>query len=713
MTDILWSLIIPLAIILVCNIALFVLIKIKALQRLKLKKNLIIVLLVVTLVPLFTNGYVSHRKMSSVLLNNVCEDLRSIGRTRALFIDEKLEEAKIDTETIAKNWIVMEVLRQISLEKTNKTDPNFSTLFKNAQGHLGRIASTKGYDDIMLISADGKIELTCDEHLGEVGLDVSSEHCFKEGKEKTHFTSLFYNKFAGKNLMYITTPCFDMQGRFAGCVILEVGMKRIYNVLVDREGLGETGESYLVDREKFMLSESRFIKDAVLRVKVDTFGVNEGLGGKTGVTVYPDYRNTPVFGSWHPIKYTNWVLIVEKDEAEAFAPLWANQIHHIILISVTVIMVVFIAIFSARATVKPVQELITISEYIREGKLDKDVKIQCYDEIGLLINVFNKSIRDMRLLAEQAMVISRGDLTVNIETKGDLAGAFVKMLESLRTLIKQTQESITRLSSVSMEMLSSTEEQASGSAELAASVGEITATVEELSSSAKQVATNAESVAKIAEDSEATGHQGREAISSSIHIMEEIKATTKDSMKKVASFSEKSQKIGDVLGMIKGIASETHLLALNASIEASSAGEFGKRFGVVAGEVRRLAERTKTYAEEIKNVVSEIQVSTNAAVLSIEQNVRNVDKGVDVIREVGQAIESNLGFIEKTSGASRQIVMATQQQRSATEQVAVTMREIAEVVKQTAAGLKQSAAAVTELNTLADELKETVKHFKA
>ncbi|HJW85522.1 MAG TPA: hypothetical protein VJ440_02700, partial [Candidatus Brocadiaceae bacterium] len=164
MTDILWSLIIPLAIILVCNIVLFVLIKTKTLQRLKLKKNLIIILLVVTLVPLFTTGYVSHRKMSSVLLNNVCEDLRSIGRTRALFIEEKLEEAKIDTETIAKNWIVMEVLRQLSLEKTSKTDPNFSALFKNAQGHLSRIASTKGYEDIMLISADGKIELTCDAH---------------------------------------------------------------------------------------------------------------------------------------------------------------------------------------------------------------------------------------------------------------------------------------------------------------------------------------------------------------------------------------------------------------------------------------------------------------------------------------------------------------------------------------------------------------------
>ena len=352
----------------------------------------------------------------------------------------------------------------------------------------------------MLISADGKIELTCDAHLAEVELDVSSEPCFKEGKEKTHFTGLFLQQVCRQKSFCGSQPHALTCGGGLQVALSGSGLEADFTIsCLTAKGLEKQGESYLVDREKFMISESRFIKDAILRVKVDTYGVNEGLSGKTGVTVYQDYRNTPVYGSWHPIKYTNWVLIVEKDEAEAFAPLWANQMNHSILLFITVIMVVVIAIFSARATVKPVQELITVSGYIREGKLDKDVKIQCYDEIGLLINVFNKLIRDMRLLAAQAMDISRGDLTVNIESKGDLASAFVKMLESLRTLIKQTQESITRLSSVSMEMLSSTEEQASGSAELAASVGEITATVEELSSSAKQVATSAESVAKLPE----------------------------------------------------------------------------------------------------------------------------------------------------------------------------------------------------------------------
>jgi len=712
MWDIYWSLVIPLAVILAFNVSLFVLIKAKVIQRLKLTKNLVVVLLVVTLIPIFCIGFVAQRKISSVIFTDVYNSLRAVGKTRAIFINEKLEEFKLDAESVAKNWIVMEVLKQISIGKVNKSDPNFNTLFKNTEGHINRIVSAKGFEDIMLVSAEGKIELTSTKHTAEVGTDISTETYFKQAREKTCFTDLFYNKFAGENLMYVNTPCLDMQGQFVGCVMIEVDMKKFYKILEDREGLGETGETYVVNQDKLMVSESRFLEDAVLKVRVDTIGVNEGLTGKSGVAVYPDYRNIPVIGSWHPVQYTNWALLAEIDEKEALAPLRINRIVHIILVSVTVVMVVLIAVFSAHATVMPVQELTKVSSHVGEGKLDLDVKIQSHDEIGILINVFNEMVKNMRLLARQAAVISQGDLTTNVQAKGELANAFNYMLENLRSLIKQSQDSIARISSAAVEMLSSSEEQSSGTAELAASVGEITATIEELSTSAKQIAANAESVAKVAEDSETTCHHGMEAVSASIHIMEDIKGVTQDSASKILSLSEKAQKIGDVLGIIKEIAGETHLLALNASIEASAAGEFGKRFGVVAAEVRRLAERTKTSAEEIKGVVSEIQVATNAAVLSTEQSVKNVEKGVGVVQKAGQSIESILNLTKETTDASKQIVMATQQQKSATEQVAVTMKEISEVVGQTAAGLKQTTAAVAELNKLADDLKEIVKKFK-
>jgi len=712
MSDMYWRLVIPLAIILAFNVALFVLIKVKIIQRLKLTKNLIIVLLVVTLVPILCTSFAAQRTISSATYAGICEKLMAVGKTRSLFLNEKLEAVKVDAETFATNWIAIEVLRRISFEKKDRSDPDFNALFERAEGHFNRSRVAKGYDDIMLVSAEGKIMLTCSGHKKEIGLDISEETYFKTGMGKTHFTDLFYNKFAEKNLIYVITPCRDLQEKFIGCVIVEMDMDRIYDMLSDREGLGESGETYLVNKEKLMVSESRFARDAILKTRVDTFGVNEGLLGRSGVAVYNDYRNFPVIGSWHPVQYTNWMLLAEIDQKEAFMPLRVNRLNQIILISATAVMVIFIAVFSALATVKPVRELIAVARHIGEGKLDQEVKIQCHDEIGVLINMFNGMVRNMRLLAEQAAVISRGDLTTSVDARGDLASAFNVMGDSLRSLIRQCQESIVRIASASSQMMSSFEEQSSGATELSASVSEITATMEELSSSAKQVAMNAESVAKIAEDSEVTGQQGMESVSESVHIMEEIKKVTKNSADKILSLSEKSQKIGDVLGIIKEIAGETHLLALNASIEASAAGEFGKRFGVVASEVRRLAERTKASAEEIKNVVSEIQVSTNESVLSTEQSVKNVEKGVDVVQKVGRSIESILNLIERTTDASRQIVMATQQQQSATAQVAGTMREISDVVKQTALSLKQTTATVAELNKMADDFKEVVRQFK-
>ena len=676
MKDMFWSLVIPLVIILVFDISLFILIKAKIMQRLKLVKNLIVIFLVVTLVPLLCVGYVAREKISQVVFHDTYEKIRFIGKARAEILNNMLDTMVTHAETIAKQYTVIEVLKKVSVEGIDRSDQLFNALLKTTQENLEGIISSSKLCDIMLVSAEGKIVLTGISHKEEIEADVSDEIYFKRGKEKTYFTDLFYNKFVGDNNMYVVTPCHDLLGRFVGCVILEINVKGIYEMLANHEGLGETFETYIVNQENFIVSESRFIKDAVLKVKVDTLGVNEGLKGKAGIAFYPDYRNIPVIGSWHPIKHINWVLLSEINEKEGLAPMRAATTIQIILVAAAGIMTVIIAIFSAFATVKPVQELIKVSKHIGEGNLDQDVKVQSYDEIGTLINAFNAMIGNMRIL------------------------------------IKQSQESIMRVSSVTAEIMSSSEEQSSGISELAASVGEITSTIGELSISAKQIAVNAESVAKVAEDSETTCHHGMEAVSASIHIMEDIKGVTKDSSGKILSLSEKAQKIGDVLGIIKEIAGETHLLALNASIEASAAGEFGKRFGVVAAEVRRLAERTKTSAEEIKGIVSEIQVATNAAVLSTEQGVKNVEKGVDVVQKAGQSIESILNLTKETTDASRQIVMATQQQKSATEQVAGTMKEISEVVGQTAAGLKQSTAAVAELNKLADDSKEVIKKFR-
>ncbi|MEK7296502.1 MAG: DUF3365 domain-containing protein [Planctomycetota bacterium] len=481
--------------------------------------------------------------------------------------------------------------------------------------------------------------------------------------------------------------------------------QRVLKKFEDEKGLKEYWEINTVNQEKyFRYMLPLVVKEACLKCHESKEKVPAFISEK--------YKNDTAVG--YHVGDVRGALSLKVPYILVSQAIW-NGFWHLVIITVIITGVCIGVVFclSRVFVTSPLQEVIGVSRYLGEGKLDQEVKAQRRnDEIGALIRVFNDMIVGMRLLAMRAATVSEGDLTSDIDEKGDLARAFNLMVKNLRLLIRGCQESIVRISSVSMQMLSNSEEQASGSAELAASVGEITATIEELSSSAKQIAMHAESVSKVAVDSETTGHRGMEYVTASVQIMGETKAATKDSAKKIYSLSERSQKIGEVLGTIQEIADETHLLALNASIEASSAGESGKRFSVVASEVRRLAERTKTYAGEIRDIVSEMQASTNTAVLSVEQSVKNVEMGEDAIQKAGHAIESNISLIEKTTDAVRQIAMAAQQQKSATEQVAGTMKEISVVVKQAATGLKQSTATIAELTKLAEDFKEVVKKFK-
>ena len=252
-------------------------------------------------------------------------------------------------------------------------------------------------------------------------------------------------------------------------------------------------------------------------------------------------------------------------------------------------------------------------------------------------------------------------------------------------------------------MLTAAEEHASGSVQQAASIAEVTATMEELTNTAKQIAMSATSVEKIADDSAQAAHTGYDSVGEALEAMEKIRRRVADISGKTLLLGERSQRISEVLNLIKDIAGEIHLLAVNAAIESAAAGEHGKRFAVVASEVRRLAERTRESAEEIKGIVGEIQSATNTSVLATEQGVKEVENGVSLATRARGSLEQIIQMVDRTTQAIRQITFATQQQQSASEQIVQTMREVAEVTRNAASGMKQSANSVGELNLLADQ----------
>ncbi len=331
--------------------------------------------------------------------------------------------------------------------------------------------------------------------------------------------------------------------------------------------------------------------------------------------------------------------------------------------------------------------------------------------------ITRRSLAPLTSVVESVRAACQGEIghKVEVDTEdeiGDLASSYNQMVDLIVYLIRQTQESSDRLASSSNDILSATEQQASGAAEQAASISQTTATMEELASTYRQIAENADQVVTMAEASLGSAESGQQAVSNTLQSMEQIKSGTQRSANKILALGERSQQIGQVLTIINSIADQTKILALNAAIEAARAGEAGKGFSVVAIEIRKLAESVVESTSEIGLIMTEIQSSANELVISTEQELKQVQSGVDLAHTTGESLDRILDLVEQTTVAAKEISAATQQQKSATDQVVKAMREVAAVAQQTAAGSRQVASSAEQLSGMARESSQVGSAFQ-
>lgn len=286
----------------------------------------------------------------------------------------------------------------------------------------------------------------------------------------------------------------------------------------------------------------------------------------------------------------------------------------------------------------------------------------------------------------------------------DQSEALLSSNEKLMEKNFQQVELGSELSVAATQLLASSHQQASGATEQASAVSQVSTTIEELGSTARQIAIAAEQVAEAAQQTLDNLSEGQDAVDRSIQAMERIRSRVQDVSTRVLSLGERSQQIGEIIDLINDLSDETHLLALNAAIEAAGAGEHGRRFAVVAAEVKSLANRALTAAKEVKGVIAEIQQATNAAVLAAEEGGKEVERGVELAHSAGQVMDAIVLVAERTAQSGSEISLATAQQQSASEQVVETMREVADVARQTAAGARQMAESAQMLTAIAERL---------
>lgn len=350
-----------------------------------------------------------------------------------------------------------------------------------------------------------------------------------------------------------------------------------------------------------------------------------------------------------------------------------REIRSLVLVLSGLLLLFGIAVSWILGTVmaKPVVHMIDVMKRVASGDLSQnELSVGTKNEIGGMAEAFNQMLRTLRVLASTADRMAQGNLVGQVSLHGQVADSFNRMLESQRTIVRQMAESAAELGSAAAEIYAASQGQEASATKQSAGVEEISRTMQSLLDSASHIAESARGVFSNAE---------------------RTKETANGMVKQIAELSRHTSRIGELLEVIRDIADRSDLLALNASLEATRAGESGRSFSLVAGEMRRLAERVTATVQDVKALVNDVQSSGTSTVMATEE---------------GRKLADN------TTESARQITLVTQQQRTATEQVSAGMTNISALLAQTAVAAAQTRGSTEVLKAQADRLNEIVGRFK-
>ncbi|MGW8463539.1 methyl-accepting chemotaxis protein [Pseudomonas sp. GL-B-19] len=320
----------------------------------------------------------------------------------------------------------------------------------------------------------------------------------------------------------------------------------------------------------------------------------------------------------------------------------------------------------------------------------------------------------MRLLDEIAD-LADGDLTVTASVTEDFTGTIADSInysvDQLRDLVATINLTAGQVAAAVQETQATAMHLAQASEHQAQQISEASTAINDMAQSIDQVSANAAESSAVAERSVEIANKGNEVVHNTIHGMDNIREQIQDTAKRIKRLGESSQEIGDIVSLIDDIADQTNILALNAAIQASMAGDAGRGFAVVADEVQRLAERSSAATRQIETLVRAIQTDTNEAVISMEQTTTEVVRGARLAQDAGVALEEIEGVSKTLAALIQSISNAAQQQTSSAGQISLTMNVIQQITSQTSSGSTATAESIGNLAKMASQLRRSVSGF--
>lgn len=567
-----------------------------------------------------------------------------------------------------------------------------------------------GYYDLFLMNPDGYVFYTAtreadyqtnmvDGKYKDSGLGILTRKVLSSGK----YGVADFAPYAPSNddpAGFIAQPVLN-NGKTEMVVGLQLSLEAINHIMQQREGMGESGESYLIGEDALMRSDS-FLDPVNHTVKasfanpekgsVNSVSAKKAMEGKSGSEIVIDYNGNPVLSSYTSIKVgdTNWSLLTEIDEAEAFAPVNELQLLMLIIAGVGTVVIFIIGLLMARSIGRPIQGMTAAMGGLAGRDMTVVIPSQDRgDEIGEMaaaVQVFKDNMIRADELAEQQQADVKAR-QASSDRREELTGKFG---EDVASVLKSVGGAVHQMENTSNSMSSTAEQTSNQANTVAAAAEQASASVQTVSAAAEELAS---SVSEI-------GRQVEQSSKISAQAVSDAAATNQ----KIQGLATAVDRIGEVVALITDIADQTNLLALNATIEAARAGDAGKGFAVVASEVKNLANQTAKATEEISEQITNVQAATQDAVVAIE--------GVGgIIRQVDEIASAIASAVEEQGAATKEIAQNVEQAANGAQEVTSNIVGVSQAATDTGQAAQEVLLATTELNRESEQLRKNVETF--